>query len=84
VIIRQASDDETVQHIAEKLISALRTPYSLNLHNASVTVSIGISRFPQDARDRESLMKCADLALYEAKRNGRNRAEFFKPGLRLR
>ncbi len=84
VIIPQVSDNESVQKVAEKLISTLRQPYALRSHGAMVTVSIGISRFPQDARDRETLMKCADLALYSAKRKGRNRAEFFVPELKLR
>ena len=84
VVIPQVSDSDSVQRVADKLINTLRQPYALRAHGAAVTVSIGISRFPQDARDRETLMKCADLALYEAKRKGRNRAEFFLPELRLR
>jgi len=84
VVIPQVSDSNSVQRVADKLINALRQPYALRSHGATVTVSIGISRFPQDARDRETLMKCADLALYSAKRKGRNRAEFFTPELRLR
>ncbi|HEX9392809.1 MAG TPA: diguanylate cyclase [Usitatibacteraceae bacterium] len=84
VVIPQVSDSDSVQRVADKLINALRQPYALRSHGATVTVSIGISRFPQDARDRETLMKCADLALYSAKRKGRNRAEFFTPELRLR
>ena len=84
VVIPQASDSDSVQRVADKLIDTLRQPYALHAHGATVTVSIGVSRFPQDARDRKTLLKCADLALYEAKRKGRNRAEFFKAALRLR
>ena len=84
VIIPQVSDSDSVQRVADKLINVIRQPYALRAHAASVNVSIGISRYPQDGRDRETLMKCADLALYVAKRKGRNRAEFFQSAMRLR
>jgi predicted signal transduction protein with EAL and GGDEF domain len=47
-----------------------------------VTVSIGVSTAPTDAQTREALIECADLALYEAKRKGRNRAVVYHTGLR--
>ncbi len=84
VVIPQVSDDESVRLVADKLITSLRQPYVLSSCSATVTVSIGVSRFPHDGRDRETLMKCADLALYSAKRKGRNRVEFFNAELKLR
>lgn len=82
VVVPQVSDEETAARVGGKLVSALAADYVLGGGGASsITVSIGISMFPKDARERESLMKCADLALYEAKRAGRNRACFFSPTL---
>lgn len=46
-----------------------------------VTISIGIALFPTHSEDADTLVKYADLALYEAKRSGRNRCIFFTPGL---
>ena len=81
VVLPQLSDIEIAQRVAAKLIDAIGKPYTLGVQSAEVTVSIGASRFPLDGRDRETLMKCADLALYEAKHNGRNQAQFFAHGV---
>lgn len=82
IVIPQVSDEGTAERVAEKLIFSIAEPYQFGNHRIAVTASIGISMFPRDARDRETLMKCADIALYEAKNAGRNQAVFFKPGLR--
>jgi diguanylate cyclase (GGDEF)-like protein len=81
VVIPQVSDRETAARVAEKLIAAIARPYSLGEQDARITTSIGISLFPEDGRDREVLMKGADLALYQAKDEGRNKARFFEPGM---
>jgi diguanylate cyclase (GGDEF)-like protein len=81
IVIPQVSDQGTADRVAKKLIGAIGEDYLLGTDRARVTVSIGISLFPRDARDRESLMKCADLALYRAKHVGRNCAQFFEPEL---
>ena len=82
IVIPQVSDQETAEQVAEKLINVVGEPYLLGTERAQVTASVGISLFPRDARDREALMKCADLALYQAKHVGRNCVQFFEPGLR--
>ena len=81
VVVPQVSDRETAERVGKKLIEVVGAPYLIAGAAFSVTVSIGISMFPRDARDRESLMKCADLALYTAKRTGRDRSCFFETGL---
>lgn len=81
IVIPQVSDRDTATRIAKKLIDVIGEPYQLGGNGACVTTSIGVSLFPSDAADRETLMKCADLALYEAKRAGKNRAHFFEYGL---
>ena len=82
IVIPQVSDQHTAAHVAQKLIGVIGEPYLLGTDRAQVTASVGISLFPRDARDREGLMKCADLALYQAKHVGRNCAQFFESGLR--
>ena len=82
IVVPQVSDDETAARVGKKLVEMIGAPYILTGRQSKVTVSIGISMFPKDARDREALMKCADLALYEAKHAGRNQVCFYSPGLR--
>ncbi len=82
IVVPQVSDQETAARVGKKLVELVGKPYSLSGQQARVTASIGISMFPQDARDRETLMKCADLALYEAKHAGRDQLCFYERGLR--
>ena len=81
IVVPQVSDEGTAKRVGNKLVEMIGAPYLLKGHQANVTVSVGISMFPKDARDREALMKCADLALYEAKRAGRNQVCFYAPGM---
>lgn len=81
IVVPQVSDEETATSVGKKLVEMIGAPYVLTGRHSKVTVSIGISMFPKDARDREALMKCADLALYEAKHAGRNQVCFYSPGL---
>ncbi len=81
IVVPQVSDDETAKRVGKKLVEMIGAPYVLTGQQSNVTVSIGISMFPKDAREREALMKCADLALYEAKHAGRNQVCFYSPGL---
>jgi diguanylate cyclase (GGDEF)-like protein len=78
VVLPQVSDEQTAQRVASKLIDAIATPYQILGKTAEVTLSIGISFFPKDGRDRVVLMQRADAALYKAKHGGRNQARFFE------
>ena len=82
IVIPQVSDQDAAGHVAQKLIGVIGEHYSLGADRAQVTVSIGISLFPRDAADLEALMKCADIALYQAKKAGRSCTRFFEQGLR--
>lgn len=83
IVLPQISDRETATLVANKLVNAIAKPYSIKANTANVSASIGVSLFPHDGGDRETLMKCADIAMYEAKRAGRNQARFFEAGLRV-
>ena len=62
---------------ARKILAALVRPHRVGEHNLSVTASIGLSTYPADGQDAETLIKNADSAMYRAKRNGRNNYRFF-------
>jgi diguanylate cyclase (GGDEF)-like protein len=83
VVIPQVSDEETARRVADKLIASVGVPYQLGSRSANVTLSVGVTLFPRDGRDRETLMKCADQALYQAKHAGKNQAVFYQPDQRI-
>jgi diguanylate cyclase (GGDEF)-like protein len=63
--------------VARKIIDSVAQPYQIEQHQLTVTPSMGISLYPQDGRDFESLLKHADTAMYRAKESGRNAYQFF-------
>jgi diguanylate cyclase (GGDEF)-like protein len=64
--------------LARRIIEALVEPYDLEGHQANIGASIGISLAPADGMDPEALLRCADLALYRAKGQGRGDFVFFE------
>ena len=69
---------------AEKMLLALAAPHSIDKKELHVTASIGISVFPDDGPDAETLIKCADTAMYHAKNKGRNNYQFFTEDMNVR
>jgi diguanylate cyclase (GGDEF)-like protein len=63
---------DDVAKLASKVILAVSQPYSIQGHVVNMTVSVGIGIYPTHGEDEETLMKSADLALYEAKHTGKN------------
>ena len=77
-VILQGSTAADAMHAADKLLAALQPPLDLpGQAPLSLSASIGIANFPEDGGDLESLLKNAEIAMYEAKRAGRNCARFF-------
>jgi diguanylate cyclase (GGDEF)-like protein len=69
---------------AQKMIATVRRPRHVAGHELHLTVSIGISVFPDDADDAVTLLTRADMALYHAKHLGRDCYQFFEPNLHVR
>ncbi len=70
-----------VARVAEKVLDALREPRVVDGHELVVTATVGISLYPDDGQDAETLVKQADTALYRAKEQGRNRYQLFTPSM---
>ena len=75
---------EDVALAAQKMLAAIALPHHIDRHNLHVGVSIGISIYPDDGQDAETLLKNADTAMYHAKESGRNTYTFFEPGMNAR
>ena len=71
--------DTTV--LATRLIEALSAPYDVEGHQVVIGTSIGIALVPADGDDANHVLKCADLALYRAKSDGRSRYRYFEQGM---
>ncbi len=69
---------------AQKLLTAFALAHRIEQHHLHISASIGISIYPNDGRDAETLLKHADIAMYHAKENGRNNFKFFEPGMNVR
>ncbi|TXT41508.1 MAG: PAS/PAC sensor-containing diguanylate cyclase/phosphodiesterase [Comamonadaceae bacterium] len=69
--------------VAQKLLQAICVPVTVESHELTVTPSIGIAMCPEDGRDAESLFKHADVAMYLAKKSGRNSYQFFTAELQV-
>lgn len=81
VLLNEINGPGDVAHIAEKLLQSVAEPCDVDGNELSVTLSIGISMFPDDGNDVDTLMKSADAAMYHAKENGRNNYQFFTPNM---
>jgi diguanylate cyclase (GGDEF)-like protein len=76
----QASDD--VARVSRLIIKAMQEPFDVDGQGQHmVEASVGISVFPRDGADSDTLLKHADLALYAAKAEGKGRYSFYQPGL---
>jgi len=84
VIVHDLESLETLRGIANRVRKSLIQPMVLDKTEITLTCSIGIAIYPDDAEDSERLLQSADAAMYEAKKEGRNRYAFFTPELRER
>lgn len=75
----EAAQDATIS--AEKFIKAVAEPHLIGDHQLHVTLSIGISLYPDDGNDVETVVRNADIAMYYAKNKGRNSCQRFTPDL---
>ncbi len=77
VVLEQITEIESAQLVALKLIDELRAPSMIEGHEIYISGSVGISLFPDDADDGETLLRNADMAMYRAKERGKNTYQVF-------
>lgn len=77
VLLESYKNDDNISHVARKMLQSIGEPMQLGTHTVSVSPSIGIAVYPDDALDANALLKHADVAMYHAKDLGRNNFQFF-------
>jgi diguanylate cyclase len=84
VLLSDIKHAEDAALTAQKILATLAAPHLIDQFELYVTASIGISTYPEDGQNAETLIKNADSAMYHAKENGRNNYEFFEREMNVR
>ncbi len=84
VLLSEVERSEDTAITARRMLQTVAEAHSIDNHDLHVTTSIGVSVFPDDGLDAETLIKNADTAMYQAKENGRQSYKFFKPAMNVR
>ncbi|WP_338542707.1 bifunctional diguanylate cyclase/phosphodiesterase [Paenibacillus tundrae] len=77
VVANDPRNEIGVAELAERIVSAIQLPYRLKENDFYVTASIGIAMYPDHGTEADSLLKHADTAMYEVKKNGKNGFQFY-------
>jgi diguanylate cyclase (GGDEF)-like protein/PAS domain S-box-containing protein len=84
VLLSETAQAEDAALTAKRMLQAVAQAHSIDHHELHVTTSIGVSIYPDDGLDAETLIKNADTAMYQAKENGRQSYRFFEPAMNHR
>jgi diguanylate cyclase (GGDEF)-like protein/PAS domain S-box-containing protein len=84
ILLPEITYPEDAATSAKKILLSLSAPCSIGGHDLHINGSIGISVYPEDGEDAETLIKNADTAMYHAKESGRNNFQFFKAEMNLK
>ena len=79
VVLTEQTDEAGLKHVIRRINDALSVPIEVAGVAHTLTPSIGHCRYPADGADAEAMLMRADLAMYQAKRQGRNRAVAYRP-----
>ena len=83
-LLSEVHQPEDAAIAAGKMLQAVAEVHSIDEHELHVTTSIGVSIYPDDGLDAETLIKNADTAMYQAKEHGRQCYRFFTPAMNVR
>lgn len=84
IVIQNIIEQSQIDVIIKKLLDSTLEPINYNTHKMEVSVSIGISSYPDTANNKEELIKSADIAMYEAKKNSEEHFRYFDKSMMRR
>jgi len=79
ILLPDLRQPEEAESIAEKIVTAIASPFEIDRTLATVTASVGVLTSFQGGSDPETMLRCADQAMYAAKKRGKNRFEVYRP-----
>jgi len=83
VLIEEFAEVSQVAEVAKKLLDTVTRPFVLHGQSCQVTASLGISIYPDDGSDAQTLLKNADMAMYLVKQQGKNSFRFYSPQMNV-
>jgi diguanylate cyclase (GGDEF)-like protein len=81
VIMGELNDTGSVERVASEIIEVISQPFKLDQEVVYLSTSVGITFYPDNGKDLDTLIKNADQAMYDAKNKGRNRFQYFAPAM---
>ncbi len=84
ILLSEIEQPEDAALTAKRVLESVAEPHNIDGIDLHVTTSIGVSVYPDDGLDAETLIKNADTAMYQAKENGRQSFKFFKPAMNVK
>ena len=84
ILLSEMAQQEDAAISVLRILEAVAKAHSIDQHDLHLTASIGVSVYPDDGEDAETLIKNADTAMYQAKENGRQNYQFFKSVMNVR
>ncbi len=79
IILADLKTKEDAVVVANRIVTDISRPYEMNSHLIEISVSLGLSLYPNDSDDAEALIKYADIAMYKAKNSGKKQFRFYSP-----
>ena len=77
IVLGNQRDEESITEVLQRILNSVSQPWLMDERELNITCSLGVSRYPEDGEDVETLLKNADSAMYKAKEVGRNNFQFF-------
>ena len=82
-IIEEIKSEKDIVPIAERIVKSVNEAFVINYHQINISASVGIAVYPRDGGDIDTLLICADAAMYRAKSDGKNQFRFFDAEIKL-
>ena len=83
VLLTEIRDAQDAAKVAQRILELFKQPFNIKTHRIFITTSIGISLYPDDGDDVDTMLKNADTAMYHAKNLGRNNYQFYRQSMNI-